>query len=171
MSDKKLLPRQEKFCNYVLIGMSGKTAAIKAGYSKKSAKQQACDLMGLPLVQEYLQEHTQRRGVEAKIERQCIIKKLVELTKVDPTDAFDDQWNLREKAEIPRKIKRTLASVKVWQSEQGKSVSVRFITQLDAITRYLKLIPEQADKAEDLGEAAEQAEIKLEELLRKIESE
>ena len=52
---KKLNPKQEAFCREYVIDSNGKQAAIRAGYSKKTAEVQASRMLSYVKVQEYIQ--------------------------------------------------------------------------------------------------------------------
>jgi len=55
--DAGLTDRQERFCReYLANGMNGEAAAVAAGYSARSAKTQAADLLALPNISERITE-------------------------------------------------------------------------------------------------------------------
>jgi hypothetical protein len=167
----QLCDKQRKFCNYLLKGLSKKQAAIKAGYSATSAQTWASQMLATVPVQEYLQAHYRRESAEVEIERERIRKRLVDTIFADATRAFGDDWAPLEKKDIPRSVRRLILAVKVWESEeQGKSVSVKLLNQLDAIKTYLRFFPEAENKADDLAEAAEQVETTLEDLIKRLET-
>ena len=168
---KPLCDKQRKFCNYLLKGLPKRLAAIKAGYSPASAATQASQMLATVPVQEYLQERYRRESVEVDIERELIRKRLVGMIMCDGTRAFDDDWELLAKDLIPKAVRRLVLAVKVWEDkEQGRSVSVKLLNQLDAIKTYLRFFPEAEKKADDLADAAEQVETSLEELIKRLES-
>lgn len=151
--------------------MPKRTAAIKAGYSPKSAGTQASQMLATQQVQDYLAPFLQREAAEVAIERDLVRRRLVGFISADLTAMFDDEWNLLPKAEIPKKVRALIQAVKKWQSEeQGTSVSVKILSQLDAIKAYLRFFPEAEKKADDLAEAAEHVETSLEELIKRLES-
>lgn len=172
MAKKTLCDKQRKFCNFLLRGMPKKRAAIKAGYSAKTAASQASQMLATEHVQEYLKAHYERESAVVAIERERVRKRLLDFILADMTAVFDDDWNLLSKRDIPAKVRALILSVKKWQSEeQGESVSVKMLSQLDAIKAYLRFFPETEKKAEDLSEAAEQVEASFEELIQKLEQE
>lgn len=54
--EKKLNHRQQRFCEEYVIDYNGTRAAIAAGYSPKSARQTACDILTKPYIQNYIDE-------------------------------------------------------------------------------------------------------------------
>jgi len=62
--DKPLTPKQRKFCEEYLIDLNATQAALRAGYSKKTAKDIACQNLAKPNISEKiaeLQEETRKR--------------------------------------------------------------------------------------------------------------
>lgn len=51
-----MTPRQRKFCDEYLISGNATDAAIKAGYSAKTAKQMASENLAKPDLKAYIQE-------------------------------------------------------------------------------------------------------------------
>lgn len=56
MGEKKLTPKQQRFCDEYLIDMNGTQAAIRAGYSKKTAYAIAIENLKKPMLKEYISE-------------------------------------------------------------------------------------------------------------------
>lgn len=52
----KLNPKQQRFCEEYLIDMNAKAAAIRAGYSKKTAKEMGYENLTKPHLQDYITE-------------------------------------------------------------------------------------------------------------------
>ena len=80
----KLTDKQKKFCEEYLIDLNGTQAAIRAGYSEKTANEQSGRLLVNVSIQKYISElmkmQSQRTGITAD-------KVLKELEKVAFTDA------------------------------------------------------------------------------------
>lgn len=170
MKKPSLCDKQRKFCNYLLKGLPKKRAAIKAGYSAKTAASQASQMLQLQHVQDYLQMHYERDASEVAIEREIVRKTLMNYITADLSAYFDDEWNLLPKIQVPKRIRELVLAVKKWSSEeQGESVSVKLPNKLDAIKAYLRFFPVAEKKAEDLADAAEQVETSLEELIARLE--
>jgi phage terminase small subunit len=52
---EKLTPKQLQFCKEYLIDLNGAQAAIRAGYSEKTAKEIASENLTKPNIVEYIQ--------------------------------------------------------------------------------------------------------------------
>ena len=88
-----LTVRQKKFVEaYLRIGI-GKEAAIDAGYSKRSAEQQASRLLAMPEVQAYRRELEQKLFDEMGISEAWIGRRLVEIVERSMSAVPHLTWN------------------------------------------------------------------------------
>lgn len=55
---QKLTPKQKKFCDYYISSGNATESAIKAGYSKKTAKQMGAENLTKPYLKDYIKKHT-----------------------------------------------------------------------------------------------------------------
>lgn len=78
---KKLDPRQQRFVTEYLVDLCGGQAAIRAGYSGKTAVSQACRLLTNVNIQDAIQ--TARKRVEDKLEvnRYKVLERLYAITQ------------------------------------------------------------------------------------------
>lgn len=56
VSDSKLTDKQERFCQEYVIDLNGTQAAIRAGYSKKTAREQAARLLTNVIIEGKIKE-------------------------------------------------------------------------------------------------------------------
>jgi phage terminase small subunit len=63
-SEKQLTDKQKAFCDEYLIDLNATQAAIRAGYSKKSARQKAWNLLDMPEVQAYIKARMDQKNAE-----------------------------------------------------------------------------------------------------------
>lgn len=66
-SAKKLNPKQLKFCNEYLKGVSATQAAINAGYSKKTARQTGAEILTKPYIKAYIEERQAKHVEKSEI--------------------------------------------------------------------------------------------------------
>jgi len=79
MKDKKLTPKQSKFCLEYLKDFNGAQAYIRAGFSKKGARQGASRLLTNVDVQQELLRNTQKQAKKADITIEWIIQELKQM--------------------------------------------------------------------------------------------
>jgi phage terminase small subunit len=78
----KLTPKQERFVGEYLIDLNATQAAIRAGYSAKTAEQQGYQLLQIPSVSELIAKGAQKRAEKAEITAQDVLRGLhVEATR------------------------------------------------------------------------------------------
>ncbi len=71
--------RQKQFCNEFLIDFNGTQAAIRAGYSKNTARSIANENLTKPDIQNYLKELIQKRNERTKITQDEVITDIIEV--------------------------------------------------------------------------------------------
>lgn len=64
MEEKQLNEKQKAFCDEYLIDLNATQAAIRAGYSKKSARQKAWNLLDMPETQAYIKARMDEKKAE-----------------------------------------------------------------------------------------------------------
>jgi phage terminase small subunit len=93
----KLTDKQKAFCEEYLVDFNGMQAAIRAGYSEKTARSIAAENLTKPYMQEYLLELKAERANRVKISQDDVLRELIHI-------AFDDIKNYldfrTEKAQV-----------------------------------------------------------------------
>ena len=79
MDSNKLNEKQKKFCQEYIIDFNGTQAAIRAGYSKKSAKAIASENLTKPDIQEYLNELINKRNERLEFSQDDVMRDLIEV--------------------------------------------------------------------------------------------
>ena len=85
----ELNTRQKAFCNEYLIDLNATQAAIRAGYSPKTACRIASENLLKPYIQEYIQIRMADRAIRTEITQDMVLKELAHI-------AFDDIRNYLE---------------------------------------------------------------------------
>ena len=75
----KLTPKQKRFCKEYMIDLNLTQAAVRAGYSKKSAQRISMALIIKSHVAEYIQKLMDKRSKETEIEANRVINELAKL--------------------------------------------------------------------------------------------
>jgi phage terminase small subunit len=74
-----LSAKHKRFVQEYMVDLNGTQAAIRAGYSPKSASEQAYDLLRKPQIQEALAEQVRARSERCKLTADNVIKELMTL--------------------------------------------------------------------------------------------
>jgi phage terminase small subunit len=72
----KLTPKQAKFCDEYLVDLNGTQSAIRAGYSSKTAHEQAARLLANVSIQALIQELRQSQQERTQVTADSVIEKL-----------------------------------------------------------------------------------------------
>lgn len=75
-SVKKLTPRQEVFVKEYLVDLNAKNAATKAGYSKKTANAQGCQLLDNPKVKAQIDKEMGKRAARVEISQDYVLQSI-----------------------------------------------------------------------------------------------
>ncbi len=82
MSDnsfKKIIPRIDRFIDELLVDENQTQAAIRAGYAKGGARQQASKLLTYTNIQEEIQKRRDKRAEEVGVTAKQVLKDLIEI--------------------------------------------------------------------------------------------
>ena len=83
---KKLTPKQQMFCDEYLIDLNATQAAIRAGYSERTAYRIGSELLQKTSVQEKLQERMHDREVRTEITQDKVLKELAAIAFANGSD-------------------------------------------------------------------------------------
>lgn len=137
-----LTPKQHRFVAEYLIDLNATQAAIRAGYSRHTARSQASDLLTIPDMQAAIKEAMDERAVATATDAAWVLRRLRDEADADVADCYGPDGELLPIAEWPL-IWRTGLMVAIETEEievDGVKVGiVRKTKQSDRIKR-LELI-------------------------------
>jgi len=87
---KKLTPKQETFVREYLIDLNSTQAAIRAGYSAKTADRIGPELLGKTCVADAIQAGMDKRAAKTGITAERVLNEIAKLAFFDPRKMFDD---------------------------------------------------------------------------------
>jgi len=95
-----LNPRQERFCEEYLIDFNGTQAAIRAGYSKKTANSQAPRLLANVSIRSRVRALQQEQTERLMISQDWVLQQLVEVVKKSNKVIPVQEWDYEEKCMV-----------------------------------------------------------------------
>jgi phage terminase small subunit len=98
-AEKPLNDMQKKFALEYIVDLNGKQAAIRAGYSEKTAQEQASRLLSNVKVQNEIQKQMDKRSARTEITADKVLNKLYDIANSDIKDFL--QWKT-EKTVVDR---------------------------------------------------------------------
>jgi len=112
-TERALTPRQRRFVEEYLVDLNGKQAAIRAGYSPKTAEVQASQSLRNVKVQAAITAAQARRSQRIELTQDTVLRELAVLALSDLTHyAIDDAGNVQLRAGAPEGAMRAVASLK-----------------------------------------------------------
>lgn len=135
--------RQEKFIREYLLDLNGKQAAIRAGYSPRSAEVQASRLLSNGKVAAAVAEEQQKRAERTRIDADWVLTTLAEEKTADLAALYDDAGNLRPMREWPMAFRRGL--VVGVETVHGDDGSVVRKVRLSDRVRHMEMIGKHVD--------------------------
>lgn len=109
----KLTDKQELFCREYIIDLNAKQAAIRAGYSEKTAAEQGARLLTNVNVQNYIYELKQKRNDRTEVNADYVLNRLVDIDQMDVADILNDDMSLKPLSEWPKCWRQTLQGVDI----------------------------------------------------------
>lgn len=109
----KLTDKQELFAREYLKDLNATQAAIRAGYSVKSAQEQASRLLSNIMVQSRISELKADRNEEVGIDAAYVLRRLVEIDQMDVLDILLPNGELKPIKDWPKTWRTTLSGMDV----------------------------------------------------------
>ena len=133
-------PRQARFVDEYLVDLNATQAAIRAGYSKRSANQQASDLLALPKIQTLLAERRREMAAEGRLSVAQVLAQLARQSFFDPRRLIDPVT--REPihlADLPDDIALCIQGIEIERAMDQQMVDGELV-QTPRVTYKLKFV-------------------------------
>lgn len=138
-----LTDKQEMFCREYLIDLNATQAAIRAGYSEKTANAQASRLLVNVNIQNRIQELKSNRNERVEVDADYVLKRLVEIDQMDVLDILNESGDLKSVRDWPKAWRTTLSGLDVMSISAGEDGT-------DALLKKIKW-PDKVKNLELLG--------------------
>ena len=140
---RNLNAKQARFCEEYVVDLNATQAAIRAGYSRETARFQASDLLTKPNVVAYVEELQSDRSEETGITAAWVLKRLAEEAFADVADLYDDEGMLKPVDEWPM-VWRTglVAGIEVetkYERKDGDVIDVGRVAKIKLADRAKRL--------------------------------
>lgn len=107
--------KQAAFVTEYVIDYNATQAAIRAGYSDRSAYSQAHELLKKPEIKEAIEELEEAAAERAAVTKDMVLKELARIAFNDPRKLFDDNGRPKDIATLDDDIAAALASVDIFE--------------------------------------------------------
>ena len=161
VDQKKLTRKQQLFAKEYLLDLNGTQAAIRSGYSPKSAGEIGCENLMKPEIQQAVQNEMDKRAFRIEITIDKVAQELGLLAFQNAKDFYDDEGNLIPVHKLPDHVSRTISSIEVVTQKNGDEISeytskVKTCDKkgsLELLGRHLKMFTDNLNHSggEDFG--------------------
>lgn len=110
---KKLSPKQKLFVQEYLIDLNATQAAIRAGYSKKTAEVIGHENLRKPYISSAIQKAMKKREDRTEITQDRVLEEYAKLAFFDPRKFFNDDGNLKNIVDLDDNTAACVAGVDV----------------------------------------------------------
>lgn len=98
MAKRQLSEQRQRFVDEYLIDLNGTQAAIRAGYSPKTAQEQASRLLSNVMVQQAIAERMAERSRRTGVNQDRVVLELAKIAFVKLTDIVTSEGKIKETA-------------------------------------------------------------------------
>lgn len=149
-----LTPKQEMFIREYLVDLNATQAAIRAGYSKRTAEWQGPQLLGKTHVAVEIQKLMDKRAAKIEITAEKVLQEIAKLAFSNLQDFYDANGSLKDITSLPRDIAVALSSSKVNLTEACAVQEIKLHDKkgsLELLGRHLKLFNDVGSKENPLS--------------------
>ena len=148
----RLTAKQQRFCDEYLIDLNATQAAIRAGYSPKTAEQTASRLLTIVKVSDETAREMAERSKRTGINQDRVVQELAKLAFVNIADVVDlDSATVKETA--TGEDLACIQSVKIKPSEFGTEREIKLYDKkasLELLGKYLGMFKDKLEVEADM---------------------
>ena len=127
---RQLAPMQSVFVQEYLIDLNATQAAIRAGYSKKTAEQQGYQLLQKPSVQAAIAARQKEREQRTAVTADRVLLEAARLALFDPRKLFNDDGSPKGINELDDDTAAAVAGIEVVEQFEGSGKDRVFVGRL-----------------------------------------
>lgn len=115
-----LTPKQQRFVEEYLIDLNATQAAIRSGYSEKTATVIGAENLIKPNIAKAIEEAQAKREERTQIDADYVLKRLVEIDQMDVLDIMDENLNMKPLKEWPKIWRQYINNVESIELSDGE---------------------------------------------------
>jgi len=149
---KSMTAKRKRFVLEYLVDMNGTAAAVRAGYSQRTAKEIAYELLRMPQVQEELSKRVADVAARLEMRIDDVVREYVKIARANITDFLSfgpDGVDLKSSSERTPEQLAAIAEVRMFAGSDGKkSVALKLHSKTDALNalgKHLGMFIERHD--------------------------
>lgn len=146
----KLTPKQRAFCQQYAIDKDATAAAIRAGYSKKTAYQIGFENLQKPAVREYVDQLLNEAAARAGLKAEDVINELRKLAFYNARSFVDETNNIRSLQDLPEDLTAAIVGIRTTQTRKGLQVELKLADKkgaLESLGRHLGIFEKDNEQS------------------------
>lgn len=140
MKGDKLNPKQQRFVQEYLIDFNATQAAIRAGYSEKSAKLIGHQLLNNTKLSKAIAEAKNKTANKLEITKERWLKEIFCYAFLDPLDLFEEDGSLKLLKNIPESARRAIAGLEVTEifdnAKDDQKMAIGLLKKIKLISKH-----------------------------------
>lgn len=120
----KLTAKQELFCQEYLIDLNATQAAIRAGYSEKTAQRMGSENLSKPLLSGKIEELKSQRADTVAVDAKYVLNRLVEIDSLDVIDILNEDGSMKPIIKWPKSWRTSITGIDVQEMMSGDIATV-----------------------------------------------
>lgn len=157
MKANELNPKQAAFVREYLVDLNGKQAAIRAGYSEKTAEVQASRLLSNAKVAAAVKHSMEKRETRTEITQDRVLREYARLAFFDPRKLFNGDGSPKPIGELDDDTAAALAGLDIMEEFAGTGEDRVFVGYtkkykiadkkgaLDSVARHLGMFNDKLE--------------------------
>lgn len=135
----ELTARQWRFITEYLVDLNGTQAAIRAGYSPKTANEQAARLLAKASISDEVAKHCDRRAAKIGLTAERVLGELEKIVFSDTRNLYKPDGSLKKPSEWDDNTAAMVAGVKVTEEFSGKGEERELVGYTKEVRQWDKL--------------------------------
>ena len=127
IAEKKLTPKQKRFVDEYLIDLNATQAAIRAGYSKKTAYSMGQENLKKPEIKRAIQKAMQKQQERTEITQDRVLLEYARIAFFDPRKLFHSDGSPKPIEELDADTAAALAGLEVREEFEGAGENRAFV--------------------------------------------
>lgn len=158
----QLTAKQQRFVDEYLVDLNATQAAIRAGYSAKTANVIGPENLSKPCIAKQIQESRNKTAAKLEVTRERVLAELAKMAFVDPRQFYDDAGGLKRITDLDEGTAAALAGFEVDEIKLdsdgpviGMTKKVKWADKRAALESINRMMGWNQDKLKLQGDAEE----------------
>lgn len=115
-----LTDKQRRFVDEYLVDLNATQAAIRAGYSQRTARQMGDENLSKPDIAKAIQEAQALRSTRVQVDADYVLARMVEIDQMDVLDIMTDDMALKPVSDWPKAWRQYLSGFDLAELFEGR---------------------------------------------------